>query len=89
VDQQGENAMSHRLHSDGPASDLMDQVTDLLNLKNDAALSRALKVPPPIISKLRHKYTEFGPLYIIKVHKVTGWPILKIESMLGIENEFA
>ena len=33
---------------------LLDTLIRHLNLKNDAALSRALEVAPPVISKIRH-----------------------------------
>lgn len=68
---------------------LLDKLTAKLNLKNDAALSRAMRVAPPVISKLRHARIAFGPVYIITAHKLTGWTILEIEAHLGIENEFA
>ena len=42
-------------------------------LKNDAALSVAMKVTPPAISKWRHVGSIVSPQQIINAHKLTGW----------------
>lgn len=39
---------------------LLDTLIVHLNLKNDAALSRALEVAPPVISKIRHNRLPVG-----------------------------
>ncbi len=36
-------------------NNLLDTLIEKLHLKNDAALSRALEVAPPVISKIRHR----------------------------------
>ena len=36
-------------------NNLLDTLIKQLHLKNDAALSRALEVAPPVISKIRHR----------------------------------
>jgi plasmid maintenance system antidote protein VapI len=62
----------------------LDKVIKSAELKNDAALSRALDVAPPVISKLRHERIAFGPSMAIKVHKLTGMTILHIEQESGV-----
>ena len=39
---------------------LLDAIIVKLHLKNDAALSRALEVAPPVISKIRHRTLPIG-----------------------------
>lgn len=51
---------------------LLDEVSDMLNVKNDAALSRALGVTPAIISKARHHVQRIGPSLLVKCHEAAG-----------------
>lgn len=51
---------------------LLDVVKELLRLKNDAALSRALGVMPAVISKIRHGHLPVGPYLLIRIHELTG-----------------
>lgn len=81
--------MSYIKCTEGVQAVFIDKLIDTLKLKNDAALSRAMKVEPAVICKLRHGNLPFSGAMIIKVHKITGWPVLQIEKELGIENEFA
>jgi len=39
---------------------LLTSLIHMLKLKNDAALSRALEVAPPVISKIRHRRLPVG-----------------------------
>ncbi|MES2077022.1 MAG: hypothetical protein V4462_15530, partial [Pseudomonadota bacterium] len=39
---------------------VLDAIIEKLQLKNDAALSRALEVAPPVISKIRHNTLPIG-----------------------------
>lgn len=50
-------------------------------LKNDAALSRALKVAPPVISKLRHGTLRLGPTMILAIHETFGVPVTRIREL--------
>jgi hypothetical protein len=43
-------------------NNLLDTLIKHLHLKNDAALSRALEVAPPVISKIRHRRLPVGVL---------------------------
>src|SRR3569832_892230 len=54
-----------------------------LNLKNDAALSRALEVAPPIISKIRHRRLPGGASLLILMHEVTDLSIKELRSLMG------
>jgi hypothetical protein len=62
---------------------LLDAVTEYLNVKNDAALSRALAIAPPIISKIRHRKMVVGPALLIRMHEITHLPIRDLRAMMG------
>ena len=62
---------------------VLDLLFDKLNVKNDAALAKAMKVMPPVVSKLRHGHLPFGDTYIIMAHELTGWSIREIKDWLG------
>lgn len=61
---------------------MLDSMIVALKLKNDAALARTMDVAPPIVSKLRAGVLPFGPVYIIRCHELTGWPIADIKGQL-------
>lgn len=63
---------------------ILDKMIDRLDLKNDAALSRVLKLAPPVLSKLRHGRLPFGAAHQIRAHEVTGWSIADIKEILGV-----
>jgi hypothetical protein len=54
-----------------------------LNLKNDAALSRALEVAPPVISKIRHRRLPVGASLLIRMHEVTDLSIKDLRDLMG------
>lgn len=54
-----------------------------LKLKNDAALSRALEVSPPVISKIRHRRLPVTGSLLIRMHEVTDLSIGELRSLLG------
>lgn len=64
---------------------MLDRVSHLLQLKNDAALSRALDVLPPVISKVRHGRLDIGDTLIIRIHELTGLTVREIKAALGKE----
>jgi len=47
---------------------LLASLIGRLNLKNDAALSRALEVSPPVISKIRHRRLPVTASLLIRMH---------------------
>lgn len=62
---------------------LLDALIDALHLKNDAALSRALEVPPPVISKIRHHKLPVGAAMLIRMHEVTEISIRDLRYLMG------
>lgn len=62
---------------------LLDTLLEKLQLKNDAALSRALEVAPPVISKIRHGKLQVGASVLIRMHEVTGMAIRDLRDLMG------
>ena len=62
---------------------LLDTLIENLNLKNDAALSRALEVSPPIISKIRHSHLPVGASMLIRMHEVSELSIRDLRYLMG------
>lgn len=62
---------------------LLDTLMDHLRLKNDAALSRALEVAPPVISKIRHRRLPVGASLLIRMHEVSGLSIKDLRYLMG------
>jgi transcriptional regulator with XRE-family HTH domain len=60
---------------------LIDSLISAQHLKNDAALSRALGVAPPVISKLRNGRLPIGPTLLIKIHDAFDMPIKAIRAL--------
>ncbi|MEO0317054.1 MAG: hypothetical protein RL404_731 [Pseudomonadota bacterium] len=86
---QFENHISNRL-SDQVAYDpnnLLDSLIEKLHLKNDAALSRALEVAPPVISKIRHRRLPVGASLLIRMHEVSDLSIRELRILMGDRRE--
>ena len=64
-------------------NNLLDSLKDSLNLKNDATLSYALEVAPPVISNIRHKRIPMGASLLIRIHEVSGLSIKDLRILLG------
>jgi plasmid maintenance system antidote protein VapI len=62
---------------------LLDAMLEKLQLKNDAALCRALEVAPPVISKIRHRRLPVGASMLIRMHEVTDMPVAQLREILG------
>ncbi len=62
---------------------LLDTLIQYLNLKNDAALSRALEVAPPVISKIRHRRLPVGASLLIRMHEVSDLSIKELRRLMG------
>jgi hypothetical protein len=62
---------------------LLGSIIGKLNLKNDAALSRALEVAPPVISKIRHRRLPVGASLLIRMHEVTQLSIKDLRTLMG------
>lgn len=66
---------------------LLDSLIEKLNLKNDAALSRALEVAPPVISKIRHRRLPVGASLLIRMHEVSDLSIRELRNLMGDRRE--
>lgn len=62
---------------------LLDTVRSKLNLKNDAALCRALEVSAPVISKVRHRRLPLGAALLIRLHEVSNISVRELRNMMG------
>ncbi|MDB5798300.1 MAG: hypothetical protein JWP36_2202 [Paucimonas sp.] len=62
---------------------LLDILIEKLNLKNDAALSRALEVAPPVISKIRHRRLPVGASMLIRMHEVSSLSVRELRDLMG------
>ncbi|WP_038485423.1 hypothetical protein [Collimonas arenae] len=62
---------------------LLDTLIAKLKLKNDAALSRALGVAPPVMSKIRHRRLSVGPTLLISMHEVSDMTIAELRTLMG------
>lgn len=64
-------------------NNLLESLIEKLNLKNDAALSRALEVAPPLISKIRHRRLPVGASLLIRMHEVSELSIKDLRTLMG------
>jgi len=64
-------------------NNLLDTLIKQLHLKNDAALSRALEVAPPVISKIRHRRLPVGASLLIRMHEISDLSIKELRSLMG------
>ena len=64
-------------------NNLLESLIEKLNLKNDAALSRALEVAPPLISKIRHRRLPVGASLLIRMHEVSQLSIRDLRHLMG------
>jgi hypothetical protein len=64
-------------------NNLLESLIEKLNLKNDAALSRALEVAPPLISKIRHRRLPVGASLLIRMHEVSDLSIKDLRALMG------
>ena len=63
--------------------DLLDALVKELGLKNDAALSRALELTAPLISKLRSQASPVSAFVLIRMHEVSGLGIAELRGLMG------
>ena len=62
---------------------LLDTLRTKLHIKNDAALSRALEVAPPVISKIRHRRVPVGASLLIRMHEISNLSIEDLRGYMG------
>lgn len=75
-----ENLTSHESYN---PNRLLDILIERLHLKNDAALSRALEVAPPVISKIRHRRLPVGASMLIRMHEVSSLSVRELRDLMG------
>ena len=82
---QGKAQQPHALSSQETynPNHLLDTLRDKMKLKNDAALSRALEVAPPVISKIRQRTLPVGASLLIRMHEVTQMSIRDLRDLMG------
>lgn len=61
---------------------LFDTLKSELELKNDAALARALQWQANVLSKIRAGQLPVSPERILQIHDATGWEIKRIKGLL-------
>jgi hypothetical protein len=64
-------------------NNLLDTIVKRLHLKNDAALSRALEVAPPVISKIRHRRLPIGASLLIRMNEASDISIKDLRALMG------
>ncbi len=62
---------------------LLDTLAERLGAKNDAALSRALEVAPPVLSKIRHGRLPVGATILLRMHEASAIPIRELRDLMG------
>jgi len=62
---------------------VLDAIIEKLQLKNDAALSRALEVAPPVISKIRHNTLPIGATILIRMHEISDFSIRELRDLMS------
>lgn len=68
-------------------NNLLDSLIEKLGLKNDAALSRALEVAAPVISKIRHRRLPVGASMLIRMHEISDMSISDLRHLMGDRRE--
>ncbi len=66
---------------------VLDAIIEKLQLKNDAALSRALEVAPPVISKIRHHTLPIGATILIRMHEISDFSIRELRELMSTMDE--
>lgn len=64
---------------------VLDAIMEKLHLKNDAALSRALEVAPPVISKIRHRTLPIGATILLRMHEVSDFSIRELRALMAVQ----
>jgi hypothetical protein len=62
---------------------VLDAIISKLQLKNDAALSRALEVAPPVISKIRHNTLPIGATILLRMHEISEYSIRELRELMS------
>jgi plasmid maintenance system antidote protein VapI len=76
---QGFSSLSRAPYNPGH---LLDRLIIHLGLKNDAALSRALEITSPTISRMRHHNLPVSAGVLIRMHEVTNLSIVELRNLM-------
>src|SRR3569623_1720822 len=68
-------------------NNLLESLLERMLLKNDAAVSRAREVAPPVISKIRHRKLPGGASLLIRMHEVSDLSIKELRNLMGDRRE--
>ncbi|HYD58938.1 MAG TPA: hypothetical protein VEC35_01190 [Noviherbaspirillum sp.] len=68
---------------------LLDVLAARLKVPNDAQLSKALRIDPAMVSKLRSKKAELSAALMVRMHDVSGMTIREIRELAGIVSTVA
>jgi hypothetical protein len=75
--------MNNTVHTKYDPNPMIDSVMNKLQLKNDAAVARTLKVAPPIIAKVRNRNLPVGGYLLMRLGEVTGMSVRDIQALMG------
>lgn len=64
---------------------MVDALLKHVGVETDRDLAAALGVQPSAISKIRTGTNDVSPEMIIKIHKLTKWPVERIEMLAQTE----
>ena len=64
-------------------SKLISEVINVTGLKNDAALSRAVEVAPPVISKIRTGRLKLGANLLVRLHLLSGISVERMKIVIA------
>ena len=64
-------------------SKLISEVINVTGLKNDAALSRAVEVAPPVISKIRTGRLKLGANMLVRLHLLSGISVERMKIVIA------
>jgi hypothetical protein len=62
---------------------LLDTLMQKMGVRSDAALARALEVPPSTISKIRHKLVGINSVLLLAAHEKTEISIRELRALMG------
>ena len=62
---------------------LLSEVINVTGLKNDAALSRAVEVAPPVISKIRTGRLKLGANMLVRLHLLSGISVERMKIVIA------
>ena len=62
---------------------LLDALAELLQVKNDRALAKALEVPAPTLSRIRCRRTPVSANMLIRMHETTDLTVADLRYLMG------